>query len=170
VGTVLADDPSLNVRLDGFDVAHQPLRVILDPYLSISPDAKMLGLPGRTIIITSSEEDGLMAPLVDKGAEVVCLPGGNGSQDLNAVMDYLAEQGINEVLLETGATLSGAMLNAGLIDEMVFYMAPHLMGDQARGLFRLPGLEEMSDRIELDILDIRAVGKDWRISARPKQA
>jgi diaminohydroxyphosphoribosylaminopyrimidine deaminase/5-amino-6-(5-phosphoribosylamino)uracil reductase len=71
------------------------------------------------------------------------------------------------VLLETGATLSGAMLEHGLIDEMVIYLAPHLMGDQARGLFHLPGLSEMSQRIQLDIMDIRAVGDDWRITAKP---
>jgi diaminohydroxyphosphoribosylaminopyrimidine deaminase/5-amino-6-(5-phosphoribosylamino)uracil reductase len=73
---------------------------------------------------------------------------------------------VNEVLVEAGATLSGAMLQAGLIDELVIYVAPILMGDDARGLFRLPGLETMQQKIGLDITDMRAVGKDWRITAR----
>ncbi|MDH5361674.1 MAG: bifunctional diaminohydroxyphosphoribosylaminopyrimidine deaminase/5-amino-6-(5-phosphoribosylamino)uracil reductase RibD, partial [Gammaproteobacteria bacterium] len=167
-GTVLADDPSLNVRLDGFDDAHQPIRVVLDPYLSTPVDAKMLSLPGRTIILTTAEEDGVMAALIKAGAEVVCMEGHADAIDLNAVMAFLAELQVNEVLLETGATLSGAMLQQGLVDEMVIYMAPHIMGNQARGLFNLPGLEEMSQRIELDMMDVRAVGKDWRITAKPK--
>ncbi|MDH5360827.1 MAG: RibD family protein, partial [Gammaproteobacteria bacterium] len=167
-GTVLADDPLLNVRLDGFDDAHQPIRVVLDPYLSTPLDAKMLSLPGRTIILTTAEEDGVMADLIKAGAEVVCMEGRADAIDLDAVMTYLAELQVNEVLLETGATLSGAMLQQGLVDEMVIYMAPHIMGNQARGLFNLPGLEEMSQRIELDMMDIRAVGKDWRITAKPK--
>ncbi|MDH5183615.1 MAG: bifunctional diaminohydroxyphosphoribosylaminopyrimidine deaminase/5-amino-6-(5-phosphoribosylamino)uracil reductase RibD [Gammaproteobacteria bacterium] len=166
-GTVLADDPSLNVRLDGFDDRHQPIRVVLDPYLSTPTDAKMLSLPGRTLILTTSEEDGVMADLVKAGAEVVCMDGHGDAIDLHAVMAYLAELQVNEVLLETGATLSGAMLKQGLVDEMVIYMAPHIMGNQARGLFNLPGMDEMSQRIELDMMDIRAVGKDWRITAKP---
>lgn len=166
-GTVLADDPSLNVRMDGFDDSHQPIRVVLDPYLSTPTDAKMLSLPGRTIILTIADEEGAMADLIKAGAEVVCMQGNGDAIDLHAVMDYLAELEVNEVLLETGATLSGAMLKLGLVDEMVIYMAPHIMGNQARGLFNLPGLEQMSQRIELDMMDIRAVGKDWRITAKP---
>ena len=168
-GTVLADDPSLTARVEGLADELQPLRVILDPYLSTPPEAKMLSLPGRTLILTTSDEDDVMAALLKAGAEVACIEGHGDAIDLNAVMDYLTELQVNEVLLETGATLSGAMLRQGLIDEMVFYMAPHLMGNQARGLFHLPGLEEMSQRIQLDIMDIRAVGADWRITAKPKQ-
>jgi diaminohydroxyphosphoribosylaminopyrimidine deaminase/5-amino-6-(5-phosphoribosylamino)uracil reductase len=82
-------------------------------------------------------------------------------------MDKLAERKVNEVLLETGATLSGAMLEARLVDEMVIYMAPLLLGDSARGLYRLPHLQQMADRIELDIRETRVVGKDLRITAIP---
>ncbi|MGA7801376.1 MAG: dihydrofolate reductase family protein, partial [Gammaproteobacteria bacterium] len=83
--------------------------------------------------------------------------------------EHLGRQQVNEVLLETGAMLSGAMLRAGLIDELVVYMAPHLMGDGARGLFHLPGLQAMDQRIELDVRDLRAVGRDWRITAVPRR-
>lgn len=165
-GTILADDPAMNVRLPEFDERDQPLRVILDPHLSTPTDAQMLSLPGKTLIMTANEEAEVMEALITAGAEVVCLPGKGESLDLMAVMEYLAGLEINEVLLETGATLSGAMLRAGLIDELIIYMAPHLMGDQARGLFHLPGLAEMSERIQLSIMDIRAVGNDWRIQAK----
>ena len=82
------------------------------------------------------------------------------------MLQYLGELDINEVHLESGATLCGALLEAGLVDELVIYMAPHLMGDTARGLFVLPGLAQMQDRISLSITDIRAIGDDWRITAR----
>ncbi len=71
--------------------------------------------------------------------------------------------------VEAGPTLSGTLLQAGLVDELVIYMAPHLMGDAARGLFSLPGLERMTDRIQLEIADIRAIGQDWRITATVRQ-
>jgi diaminohydroxyphosphoribosylaminopyrimidine deaminase/5-amino-6-(5-phosphoribosylamino)uracil reductase len=90
-----------------------------------------------------------------------------GRLDLAAVLQYLGEMDMNEVHLEAGATLCGALLEAGLVDELVIYMAPHLMGDAARGLFVLPGLEHMQDRINLSITDIRAIGDDWRITATP---
>ncbi len=80
-------------------------------------------------------------------------------------MRYLGRMEINEVHLEAGATLSGALLAAGWVDELVIYLAPHLLGDAARGLFTLPGLERMDQRIGLSIVDIRAVGRDWRITA-----
>jgi len=97
------------------------------------------------------------------------LPARDGQLDLEAVLDELGRREINEVLFETGAVLAGAVLRAGLIDELIVYMAPHLMGDEARGLFHLPGLSRMDQRIPLEIRDIRAVGRDWRITAVPER-
>lgn len=166
IGTVLMDDPSLTVRMDGVANVRQPLRVVLDPYLSMSPDARLLSLPGRTLVCTAVDDAALREQLVRAGAEVVRIASQGDALDLRAMLEMLAIEQVNEVLLETGATLSGAMLRAGLIDELVIYMAPHLMGDSARGLFHLPGLTEMNDRVALDISDIRAVGKDWRITCK----
>lgn len=166
IGTVLADDPALNVRLDFGQGARQPLRVVLDPQLRMPEHAHMLALPGQTLVLTGVDDPAAAARLAAAGGEVVRLPAHGDGLDLHAVMAHLAQRQINEVLLETGATLAGAMLAAGLIDELVLYVAPHIMGSGARGLFRLPGLERMEDRIELDILDIRAVGRDWRITAK----
>ncbi|UCE90456.1 MAG: bifunctional diaminohydroxyphosphoribosylaminopyrimidine deaminase/5-amino-6-(5-phosphoribosylamino)uracil reductase RibD [Pseudomonadota bacterium] len=166
VGTVLADDPSLTARLDG--VERQPLRVVVDTHLSMPETARMLSQPGRTLVLTTQDEPDEMQRLQEAGAEVIPMPRHGNSVDLQAVLDHLGSMDVNEVMLEMGATLGGAMLQAGLIDEMVFYVAPVLMGFEARGLFRLPGLETMDQRIHLDIVDQRMVGKDWRITAKVK--
>lgn len=167
IGTVLADDPSLTVRLDGMDDRfRQPLRIILDSNLRTPPDAKMLELPGETLIISGAVDANSEARLTRTGIRIVTLPMQDGQLDLPAVLQYLGTLQINEVHLEAGATLCGALLQAGLLDELVIYMAPHLMGDAARGLFALPGLEQMAQRINLSISDVRAVGDDWRITAR----
>lgn len=167
IGTVLADDPNLTVRfpLPGGH-QRQPLRVVLDPRLSMPEDARLLKQPGGVLVVTACDETAARQRLEQAGAAVVHLPHGLDRVDLEGTLRLLAERQVNEVLLETGATLSGAMLQAGLVDEMVIYMAPLLMGDAARGLFRLPGMERMEQRIELNITDLRAVGKDWRITAR----
>ena len=165
VGTVLADDPALTVRLA--DTERQPLRVIIDSNLSTPLTARLLKEPGETLIMTVNSDPDLQASLRDAGAEVVQIGNAGQDVDLKLVLANLAERNINEVLLETGATLRGAMLEAQLINEMVFYMAPLLMGDAARGLYRLPQLQQMADRIELDIQDVRPVGKDLRITATP---
>jgi len=175
VGTVVADDASLNVRLSAADLEGiesdsdlpSPQRVILDSKLRMSPQAKMLSLPGQTTILSLDGQHERRSALEAAGAEVVSMPEFNRQVDLPAAMRYLAQQEINELLLEAGASLAGNMLQAGLLDELVIYMAPHLMGDSAKGLFHLPGLMQMQDRIELTITDIRAVGRDWRITAIP---
>jgi diaminohydroxyphosphoribosylaminopyrimidine deaminase/5-amino-6-(5-phosphoribosylamino)uracil reductase len=166
IGTLLADDPSLNVRIDGMDESYrQPLRVILDSRLRTPPDAKLLDLPGETLIVTGVVDADNEARLTRTGIRIVTLPTQDGQLDLPAVLQYLGTLQINEVHLEAGATLCGALLQAGLLDELVIYMAPHLMGNTARGLFALPGLEQMSQRVKLSISDVRAVGDDWRITA-----
>jgi len=165
IGTVLADDPVLTVRMEG--AARQPLRVVVDSQLRISPQARLLNEPGGTLIVTTVQDDARGARLVRENVMVSVQPARQGSVDLTALMQMLAaEHEINEVLVEAGPTLNGALLNAGLIDEVIIYMAPHLMGDAARGLFHLPGLQQMSQRVALDIQDIRAVGCDWRITAK----
>ncbi|MCU7885609.1 MAG: RibD family protein, partial [Candidatus Thiodiazotropha sp. (ex Lucinoma annulata)] len=146
-----------------------PVRVVLDPSLETPPEAKMLGLPGPTLIICNDEQPVHGAALEAAGAQIAVLPGDNQRLDLQEVLRFLALQEINEVLLESGATLAGAMLEQGLMDELVVYLAPHLMGSAARGLLLLPGITHMADRIALDICDLRQVGSDIRITARPQR-
>ena len=164
IGTVLADDPSLTVR--DLDIDRQPLRVVVDPRLRMRPAARMLTLPGATLVVTSERCVNDAAALRTAGAEVFGLPVTSERMNLKLLLEYLATREVNEVLVEAGATLSGELLHDGLVDEVVLYLAPHLLGSSARGLFNIPGLESMAGRIDLDIQDVRAVGKDWRITAR----
>ena len=178
-GTVLADNPRLSVRVSELGDIHedidlqsigQPWRVIMDSGLRTPVTARIFDVPGRFLIVCADEDAGAKKRLKDRGAAVKGFPGRDGRVDLPRMMQYLSEQEINEVMLEAGPTLSGAMMQAGLIDELIIYIAPRLLGDDARGLFTLPGLNAMSQTVELDILDIRAVGSDWRITARVKAA
>ena len=168
VGTILADDPSMTVRLEGVD-AQQPMRIVVDTNLSMPPEAKMLKEKGKTVLMTCSADEHVTQALKDAGAGIHMMPYCNTSVDLKSVLQQLSDMHINDVLVETGATLSGAMLKAGLVDELIIYMAPVLMGNDARGLFALPGLESMQDKIELDIIDHRLVGQDIRFTAKVKQ-
>lgn len=163
VGTVLADDPSLTVR--DFDIGRQPLRVVVDSRLRLPPSAKMLKLPGKTLIACAANDAARADALRAAGGEVVVLPETDTGIDLGALLRLLAEREVNELLVEAGATLSGALLEAGLVDELVFYYAPCLLGDTARGMFALP-IGRMADRVDLEIQDVRAVGRDWRIVAK----
>lgn len=163
IGTVLADDPALTVR--AFDIGRQPLRVVLDSRLRMSPQAKMLTLPGTTLVVTAASDAVRAEALQDVGAEVLAL-GKGGHVDLAALMQALAAREVNELLVEAGATLSGALLEAGLVDELVLYYAPLLLGDNGRGMFRLANLTQMADRLALEIKDVRAIGQDWRIIAK----
>ena len=166
IGTVLADDPSLTVRATQLELAgRQPLRVVVDSRLRTPPAARMLSLPGRTIILTNGGDEPAVADLVAAGAEVEVLSGTGPRVDLSQALECLGRLECNDVLVEAGPVLAGAMLAAGLIDELVVYVAPHLMGDAARGLFTLPALEKLADRVQLRFLDVRRVGDDLRIRA-----
>ena len=170
IGTVLADDPSMNVRLNASDLPGvqndefvlQPLRVVLDAQARMPTDARMLGLPGDTLVCVAESADG--DALRAAGAQVQPLPElQEGALDLEALLVTLAQRQVNEVLFECGATLAGAALQAGIVDELIVYMAPHLMGDAARGLVNLPGVDRMEQRICLSLTDVRRVGDDLRL-------
>jgi diaminohydroxyphosphoribosylaminopyrimidine deaminase/5-amino-6-(5-phosphoribosylamino)uracil reductase len=171
INTVLADDPSMNARLENEDVL-QPARVILDSQLKMPVDARMFSIPGQIIICTTpdavKQNEEKIKHLRAAGAELVQLQKEDDKISLPALMMFLNSEKFNEVMLETGATLSGAFMQAGLIDEIVIYMAPLLMGDAAHGLVTLPDISKMSETSRLKILDVRAVGKDWRIIAKPE--
>jgi diaminohydroxyphosphoribosylaminopyrimidine deaminase/5-amino-6-(5-phosphoribosylamino)uracil reductase len=173
IGTVLADDPSLNVRLDAGEMAMQgkviqPLRVVLDSELRMPPRARMLGLDGETLIITQKIDEEKNALLEAAGAEVRSVTSDKGHPDLVEVLRELARREINDVHVEAGSQLCGALLAQGLADELVLYMAGHIMGDAGKGLFHLPAIRDMAGRMKVRIADIRAVGEDWRITAFPE--
>jgi diaminohydroxyphosphoribosylaminopyrimidine deaminase/5-amino-6-(5-phosphoribosylamino)uracil reductase len=171
-GTVMQDNPSLNVRLNpgqtGSAVVRQPLRVVLDGRARLRPDMKLFKLAGQIVVFTRGRYAAeLPCEVIDmaEGAEGDDASGGR--LDLRAVLQQLAAREANEIHVEAGAVLSGALVGQGLVDELVIYIAPHLMGSGARGLFELPGLERMQDRIALEILDVRHVGQDLRVTAVP---
>lgn len=168
-GTVLADDPALTVRElpagEDPDGVRQPLRVVLDRRLRTPADASMLRQPGATLIATTSDDSEARKRLTDAGAEVLSLAS-DAHGGLVSLMTTLAGREINEVLVEAGATLAGALLEAAVVDEIVLYTAPLLLGDSARGLFHLPQVRRLSHGVALDIVDVRAIGDDWRTTAR----
>jgi diaminohydroxyphosphoribosylaminopyrimidine deaminase/5-amino-6-(5-phosphoribosylamino)uracil reductase len=162
IGTVLADDPKLNVR--ELTTGRQPLRVVLDSQLRIAPEAAILS--GGTLVYTASSDVTKHKALQAHGAEVVKLAGADSKVDLSAVMRDLGQRGINEVLVEAGRTLNGALLKAGLVDELVLYLASQLLGDAARGMADLGELTQLQQRVALQWNDVRQVGNDLRIVAK----
>lgn len=164
-GTVLHDDPELNVR--GLATERQPLKVIVDSRLQTPPTAKVLR--GGALLVAAAGADAVDKPaaaLQAQGAEVLSLPAADGRVDLPALLDELGRRGINEVHAEGGAGLNGALLDAGLVDELLIYVAPCLLGDRAQGAFAINPLSELTGRYRLAIRSQQAVGADWRIVAR----
>ncbi len=167
IGTVLADDPSLNVRHSPEDSwyhaqqkVRQPLKVVVDSDLRTPEDAKIFADDADVLIATLNANKA-------HHAKKIVLKNKAEQVDLSVLMHELAKQQMHEVMIEAGPVLNGALLQAGLIDELIIYVAAKLMGDQAKGLFHLPELHTMAESIELEITDIRSVGKDWRITAKP---
>lgn len=177
IGTVLADDPQLNVRgsqlaihepklgIHEIKAIRQPLRAVLDSQLQLPLTARIL-CGGNVVVYTAISDFQKMAALKKMGVRIVVLPNVCGRVDLIAMLRDLAASGCNEVLVEAGSTLNGALLQAGLVDELVLYVAPQLLGDMARGMAKLGELTMLDQRVELEWQDVRNVGKDLRIVAR----
>lgn len=177
VESVIMDDSRLTVRSDQLTpetpaarIERQPLRVVLDSRLRLPLAAACLSAPGQTLIITTTAHCVRRRGELERaGAEIVVLDADHsGRIELAGLLDWLArERQINELLVETGATLAGAMMQASLLDELQFFVAPTLLGSDARPVLDLPGIQDMADQQRLRIDDIRAVGSDWKITARP---
>jgi len=160
INTVLADDAQLNVR--EIKQERQPLRVVLDSQLRIPLEARVL-CGGGALIYTAAQDAGKSAALERAGATVAVMPDNKGQVDLPAMLRDLAQRGCNEVLVEAGSILNGALLHAGLVDELLLYVAPQLLGDAARSMAQLGELTCLEQRVGLKWQDIRQIGKDLRI-------
>jgi diaminohydroxyphosphoribosylaminopyrimidine deaminase/5-amino-6-(5-phosphoribosylamino)uracil reductase len=160
-GTVLADNPRMNVR--NIDIGRQPLKVIVDSALRTPVDAAIL----PALIACHHADPDARAALKQAGAEVIELPGTDKRVDLPALLTLLSQRGINELHVEAGAALNGALLAAGLVDEWVAYMAPMAVGDAARGLFAQPALTMLADAMRFRIADVRQIGDDLRLTLLP---
>ena len=172
IGTALVDDPALTVRdlPAGMAVERQPLRILLDSKLEVRDGMKLLQ-GGNTLIVTSAADSERAQALRAQGVAIMAVPKETikGKVDLVAMLQQLGryqERGMNHILVEAGAKLNASLLMAGVVDEIIFYVAPSLFGDSARGLFALPELTRLQDRINLAISDVRQVGKDLRITAQ----
>jgi diaminohydroxyphosphoribosylaminopyrimidine deaminase/5-amino-6-(5-phosphoribosylamino)uracil reductase len=193
--TVQLDGARLTVRDPALDLrGRRPLRVVLDPRLEVGTDAALFGEPGPVLIVTSGQALERRGPAgsssgaagttatprnpspevasveiaaVPAVAAVPLAPAATAALDLESVLDVLAKRQVNELLVESGPKLAGAFLAAGLVDELVLYLAPYLLGDDALPLARLPRLDEMTRRTEFRILDVRQVGGDLRLTLGP---
>ncbi len=168
INTILADDARLNVR--DIETDRQPMRVVLDNRLRIALTAQVLNNCQRekVLIYTATQDVQRIATLEKIGVAVCVLADDQGQVDLPAMLRDLAKRGCNEVLLETGSVLNGAFLRAGLVDELLLYIAPQLLGDMARGMAQLGELISLEQGVGLEWNDVRQVGTDLRITARVK--
>ncbi len=169
IGTVLADDPSLNIRfsskqlgIDGSVI--QPYRVVIDPDLKISPNAKLLHLEGETLIFAREGVDSSKFNRI-KNCEIIHLPVDDGKFDLQLVLKKLSAFEINSVMVEAGPSLVGKLLDSKLIDEFIHYLSPTLMGNFSKGMLDITEIKKMNDCISLEYSDIRKIGNDLRITS-----
>jgi diaminohydroxyphosphoribosylaminopyrimidine deaminase / 5-amino-6-(5-phosphoribosylamino)uracil reductase len=171
-GTIVDDDPRLDARRGEAGIAaelgiKQPLRAVVDARLKMPPRAKTLSLPGEVVVLTQpGADERKAAALRAAGARIERVAGDEEHCDLRAVIERLGELEVNDVWVEAGAGFNGALLQAGLIDELIIYMAPKLLGDSARGMFAVPALESLAAGWSLVFDDASRVGPDLRITAR----
>jgi diaminohydroxyphosphoribosylaminopyrimidine deaminase/5-amino-6-(5-phosphoribosylamino)uracil reductase len=163
VGTVVEDDPRLTVRHT--ETSRQPGKVIVDSQLRSPLDAHLFKTLGVTLA-TAVKEQNRLDDFIQKGVNVLVLPDSEGRVDLDALLVELANQQVNEVLVEAGINLHSALLHRHLIDEMIIYYAPKFLGAQGRGMFFLDELNSMDQVLERDVIDITSIGKDFRVTVR----
>jgi diaminohydroxyphosphoribosylaminopyrimidine deaminase / 5-amino-6-(5-phosphoribosylamino)uracil reductase len=162
-GTVRDDDPQLNVR--GVDTPRQPLKIVVDSRFETPPSARLLK-EGKTLVVGAVNEERKIAALKAAGAEVIAIRNDHGKVELFKLMEELARRELNEIHVEAGTKLNGSLLQAGVVDELLVYLAPSVIGDSARGMFHLPEITELSRGTALKIREVERVGEDLRILAR----
>lgn len=164
IGTIKSDNPQLTVR--HVETSRQPKKIIVDSHLDISLDAKLLQSEEEIFIFTANDGALKKKTVLSKmGIQVIVLPDADGRVDLKGMMIMLANLGMNEVLVEAGCGLNGALVNAGLVDELIIFLAPHLLGVSAQGMFKLPELVSLEQKRLLRISDLRMIGQDIRVIA-----
>jgi len=162
-GTVKDDDPQLNVR--GVDTPRQPLKIVVDSRFETPLSARLLK-DGKTLIAGAVHEAARIAALEKVGAETVVIPNEHGKVELFRLMEELARRELNEIHVEGGTKLNGSLLQAGVVDEVLVYLAPSVIGDSGRGMFDMPELTELSQAKALEIREVERVGTDVRVLAR----
>jgi diaminohydroxyphosphoribosylaminopyrimidine deaminase/5-amino-6-(5-phosphoribosylamino)uracil reductase len=163
IGTVNEDDPLLTVR--DVPTSRQPPRIVVDSRMEIDLEAKILS-QGKVLLFAARDDVDKRKALEDRGVEVVVMPDANGKVDLSRLIVECAGREFNELHVEAGFKLNGSLLREGLIDELVVYLAPSIVGDRARGMFALPALDTLAGKTELSLYDLCRVGGDVRIITR----
>ncbi|MBJ3814792.1 bifunctional diaminohydroxyphosphoribosylaminopyrimidine deaminase/5-amino-6-(5-phosphoribosylamino)uracil reductase RibD [Shimwellia pseudoproteus] len=171
--TVLADDPSLTVRWDELDSAsqaiypredlRQPVRVVIDSQSRVTPQHRIISQPGNTWLVRPQADDHVWPESVEQ----LIIPRHQGHIDLVLLLMQLGKRQINSVWVEAGPQLAGALLQAGVVDELILYIAPKLLGSDARGLCHLPGLEHLADAPAFSFSQVRQVGPDLCVHLSP---
>ena len=165
VGTVREDDPRLDVRL--VETKRQPLRVIVDSRLETPPDARIVAPPGQVLLYVAIDDGDRRQALEARGAEIAVVPSPWGKVDLGAMLADLAQRGINELHVEAGEKLNASLLSAGLVDELLVYVAPRLVGS-GRGLAALAPIARLDEALGFVFTRVDAVGDDLRLILRPR--
>jgi diaminohydroxyphosphoribosylaminopyrimidine deaminase / 5-amino-6-(5-phosphoribosylamino)uracil reductase len=170
IETVIADDPQLNVRDPAIELlGRQPLRVVLDTRLRLAPAARILQVPGQTLVFTAAEKLSQARALQQAGAEVVAATlDSEGHVDLQNVLAELGRRECNDVLVEAGPTLAGKFLQLGLADELIVYIAPIILGSEARAMALLPPLYRIEDVLRYTLRDMERIGADVKLTLRPE--
>jgi diaminohydroxyphosphoribosylaminopyrimidine deaminase/5-amino-6-(5-phosphoribosylamino)uracil reductase len=163
IGTIRTDNPRLNARLD--EPVVQPLRVVLVGRNQVDPAARIFATDGPVLIVGSDENQ--IGGEFDQRTGRVCLRGSDGQVDLNQLLDLLSARHCNEVLVEAGAAVAGAFIAKGLVDEVWVYQSPDVLGSAGRGMFVMPGIGSMDDRVHFELNDVRQIGRDLRLVYRP---
>jgi len=168
-GTVLVDDPRLTIRAADIDMQGRTvLRVICDSSLKTSPTARLFKEPGAILIVTNSTDAQRIAQLTAAGAEVYPVAADDGGHaDLAAVLKLLASRGCNELLVEAGPRLAGRLIELGLANELLIYMAPVVLGSAARSMFATTSIDTMAARWNFELHDVARTGNDMRVRLRP---
>ncbi|HEY7638269.1 MAG TPA: bifunctional diaminohydroxyphosphoribosylaminopyrimidine deaminase/5-amino-6-(5-phosphoribosylamino)uracil reductase RibD [Steroidobacteraceae bacterium] len=169
IETVLADDPQLNVRDPSIELlGRQPVRVVLDTKLRIAPAARIFTVPGHTVVFTAPESVARAAAVQAAGAEVIgAALDAERHVDLQNVLAELGRRECNEVLVEAGPTLAGRFLQLGLADELIVYIAPIVLGPEARAMALLPPLYRIEDVPRYTLHDMQRIGADVKLVLRP---
>jgi diaminohydroxyphosphoribosylaminopyrimidine deaminase/5-amino-6-(5-phosphoribosylamino)uracil reductase len=163
IGTVKDDDPRLTVR--EVETPRQPLRILVDSRLEVPTTARILD-GGKVLIAAAVENPAKIDALRARGAEVVVIPNAAGKVELEDLMRELGRRALNEVHVEAGFKLNGSLVSAGVVDELLVYLAPKVLGETGRGMFNLPGVERLADARRLRLVDVAQVGDDVRLRAR----
>jgi diaminohydroxyphosphoribosylaminopyrimidine deaminase/5-amino-6-(5-phosphoribosylamino)uracil reductase len=163
IGTVKSDDPQLTVR--AVETSRQPLKVLVDSRLEAPPEARLFAA-GRTLVATAVDDREKAARLRDRGTEIVVLPNAAGKVELTDLMRELARRELNEIHVEAGFKLNGSLVAAGVVDELVVYLAPSLIGEGGQGMFNLPPIDDLAGRHRLEWRDVQRLGADLRLIVR----